>query len=483
MSFGKILTAVILLFIFTNFIFAYILVFLERRNPSATWAWLLVLLFLPGLGFILYLFLGQNLRKKRLFATKREEDELKRLAHRQENLLASDPQNWNHPSIAPFKDLIHLHYQNSQSVFTTNNRITILNNGHEKFPALIKCLEEARDHIHMEYYIIRDDEMGRRIRDILARKAREGVKVRLLYDGMGCLSLPKNYFDPILQAGGEVAEFYPPFFPYINVRVNYRNHRKITVIDGQKAFTGGLNLGDEYLGKSPSYGFWRDIHLLVEGNAVDSLQLRFMMDWQFASRKEIPYKPRYFPIKPKTGTTGVQVVSSGPDSQWASIRQGYFKMITRAEKSIYIETPYFVPDDSLAEALRVAALGGVDVRIMIPCKPDHPFVYWASTSYIRDLLEAGAKAYTYMNGFLHSKLVVVDGKVASVGTANLDIRSFNLNFEVNTFIYDGAITAHLEQTFLQDLKKCREITPQSYRQRPVSVRVKESVSRLLSPLL
>lgn len=473
------ISAIILLI---NIALALTLVFLERRNTAVTWAWILILMFIPGLGFILYLFLGQNHRKKKRFTAKGQKD-LIRAVDQRDQMLSQHNLDFSEPEIQDIKDLILLFYRNSGSVFSRNNKISILNNGDEKFPALIEELKNAQNHIHMAYYIIRDDEIGRTIRDILVQKAKDGVEVRLLYDGMGCLLISRKYFKPLIEAGGQVASFLPPFIPHINVRINYRNHRKITVIDGQKAFTGGLNLGDEYLGKSPKYGFWRDMHLMVEGSAVDQFQLRFMMDWNFASKNHIPLSSMYFPLKGYSGHSGVQIVSSGPDSQWASIHQGYFKMITRAEKKVFIQTPYFVPDDSLAEALKIAALGGVDVRIMIPAMPDHPFVYWASTSYIGDLLEAGAKAYTYENGFLHSKLLITDDSVASVGSANMDIRSFSMNFEVNTFIYDKEIVQELEAIFLEDLKLCNEITLEGYKERPSRMKFKESVSRLLSPLL
>ncbi len=472
-------SAIILLI---NIILALTLIFLERRNIAVTWAWILILMFMPGLGFILYLFLGQNHRMKKRFTAKGHEDLIRAVKQRNQ-MLSEHHLNFNESGIHDIRDLILLFYRNSGSIFSKNNNINILNNGDEKFPLLIEELKKAKHHIHMAYYIIRDDEIGRTVRDILAQKASEGVEVRLLYDGMGCLFTPKNYFKPIIENGGQVVSFLPPFIPYINVRVNYRNHRKIIIIDGQKAFTGGLNLGDEYLGKSSKYGFWRDIHLMVEGSAVDQLQLRFILDWHFAAKTSITISKMYFPVKKFIGYSGVQIVSSGPDSQWASIRQGYFKMITKAEKKVFIQTPYFVPDDSLAEALKVAALGGVDVRIMIPSMPDHPFVYWASTSYIGDLLEAGAKAYTYENGFLHSKLLITDSSVASVGTANLDIRSFAMNFEVNTFIYDKKIVQELERIFISDLQLCKEITLKSYKERPFWMKFKESVSRLLSPLL
>lgn len=468
---------------FTNIILAFILVFLERKNPSTTWAWLLVLFFIPVLGFILYLFLGQNLRKAKVFTAKNDTDLIK-MKEQYEKLLERRHDPISTTAIED-NDLINLELNSASAIYTDNNRVQILNNGDEKFPLLIEELKNAKKHIHMEYYIIRNDDIGRKIRDILAEKAREGVEVRLLYDGMGCIRLSKSFFKPITDAGGETVEFYPPFLPYINVRVNYRNHRKIVIIDGKKAFIGGLNLGDEYMGKSTKYGFWRDLHFLIEGNAVDFLQLRFMTDWQFASKMQLKFLPQYFPQKKAEGSTGVQIVSSGPDSKWQSIRQGFFKMITKAEKSIYIQTPYFVPEDSLKEALKIAALGGVDVKIMIPEKRDHPFVHWASTSYLSELLDAGVKAYIYEKekGFLHSKLVVVDDRIVSVGSSNFDIRSFSLNFEVNAFIYDPVIARQLTALFTQDLQDCWELTIEGYNKRSHIIRIKEAIARLLSPLL
>jgi cardiolipin synthase len=483
MEIGNIRIDLSTLILYANIILAFVIIFLSRKDPSATWAWVLVLMFIPILGFILYLFLGQDLRRMKVFSLK-EGDDLKKLESRYKRLLAEESFDYMHPAVEKDKDLIRLHLQNADAVFTHNNRIQILKNGREKFPALIKALKAARQHIHMEYYIIRNDEIGREVRDILVSKAKEGVEVRLLYDGMGCLYLPKSFIKPILAAGGEAAVFYPPFLPHINVRVNYRNHRKITVIDGKKAFIGGLNLGDEYLGKSKRYGFWRDTHFMIEGSAVDFLQLRFITDWEFAARTHLAFHEKYFPRKEIAGTTGTQIVPSGPDSKWEAIRQGYFKMIVNAEKSIYIQTAYFVPDDSLAEALKTAALGGVDVKIMIPGKRDHPFVHWASTSYLSDLLDSGLKAYIYdYDRFMHVKAVMVDGRIASVGSANFDIRSFHYNFEVNAVIYDPYIVNQLEQQFLEDIGQCTEMTRETYEKRSFDVRFRESVSRLISPLL
>lgn len=468
---------------YANIVLAFVVIFLSRKNPSTTWAWVLVLMFIPVLGFVLYLFLGQDTKRISIFAQKEKQDENKREEHYQKLLLYKST-DISHPAVEADKDLMRLHLHNSQSIFTQDNQIQILKNGEEKFPALIKALKSARNHIHMEYYIIRNDGIGKEVRNILAAKAREGVEVRLLYDGMGCIALPKKYAQPIVDAGGEVAIFFPPFLPHINIRLNYRNHRKIIVIDGNTAFMGGLNLGDEYLGRSPKYGFWRDTHFLIRGSAVDYLQLRFLSDWEFAAKTRLPFNSKYFPVKKQAGKMEIQIISSGPDSKWSSIQQGYFKMITNAKKSIYIQTAYFVPDDSLIAALKTAALSGVDVKIMIPGKRDHPFVHWASTSYLSDLLDSGVRAYIYdYNRFMHVKAVIVDSRIASVGSANFDLRSFIYNFENNAVLYNADIACCLERQFHEDMQHCIEMTRELYEQHSYLMRFKESVSRLISPLL
>ena len=466
-----------------NLCLAFILVFMQRRDPSATWAWLMVLLFIPILGFLLYLFLGQDLKRKKTFHVKVKSDETKTIAHREKRQIQYFLSETKNPVVSQYSSLAHLHFMTGGFPLTEDNEVEILQNGAEKFPALLSSLQEARRYIHMEYYILRNDELGRRIIEVLSEKAREGVEVKLLYDGMGCIRVPRKFFKPLLKAGGQIANFYPPFLPYINLRVNYRNHRKICVVDGKTAFIGGLNIGDEYLGKSKKFGFWRDIHLKIQGSALYYLQFRFLLDWEFCTGEKNVFKDTYFPKIDIEGKAGVQIVSSGPDSKWASVKQGYFKMIMGAKKKIYIQTPYFVPDDSIIEALKVAALSGIDVRVMVPCKPDHPFVYWATMSYVGELLEAGVKCYTYLKGFLHSKLVIIDGCVGSVGTANMDIRSFKMNFEVNAFIYDEEVVKSLEKGFLLDLKDSKEVTITEYARRSPILKFKESISRLLSPLL
>lgn len=473
------------LILLLNIIFAILIVFFERRSPSATLTWIMVLLFVPLLGFILYIFLGQDLRKKKMFYLKKEEElQIFPLIKQQDEQIHAHQLQLKNQQMSQYCDLVHLHLNSSQSFLSQDNKLEIYVDGKHHFEALLDSLECASRYIHMQYYIIRNDNLGRQVLDLLVKKAREGVEVRLLYDGMGCMRLPRHFFRPLLEAGGQAACFFPPFLPYVNLRINYRNHRKICVIDGQAAYVGGFNIGDEYLGLS-ELGYWRDTHVKIEGSAVTGLELRFFMDWRYAAKDYAPFQEKYFEKYDTDGDTAVQIVSSGPDSHWASIKDGYLKMISSARQRLYIQTPYFIPDGSILEALKVAALSGVDVRIIIPEKEDHLFVHWASLSYIGELLEAGVSCYTYKKekGFIHSKMIVMDGLVSTVGTANLDLRSFHLNFEVNAFIYDEDVSSRLEEIFLRDLDDCDELTQEVYQQRSVNVKIKEAFSRLLSPLL
>lgn len=470
--------------IWINMLLAILLIFFERRNPTSTWLWIMALTFLPGIGFILYLFIGQDLSKKRMFKAKEEEDNcLKNLAAIQRMEIKENKFYYKDPNFTKYEDLIEMHLMNSEAYFTQNNKVELLFTGEEKFNSLLESISKAKKYIHIQYYIFKSDDIGTEIINALTQKSREGVEVKFLVDGMGGRNLSKKAMEDLKDAGVDVAVFFPPFVPLLSIRINYRNHRKICIIDGREAYIGGFNVGDEYLGRSKKFGNWRDTHIRIQGSAVSSLQWRFFLDWRFASKQEIRGAQSYLYKESDCGHVGIQVVSSGPDSKWPSIKDGYMKMISKAKEKVYIETPYFIPDDSIFEALRIAGLSGVDVRVMIPNKPDHPFVYWASMSYIGELLEAGVKFYTYERGFLHSKVVIADDFVSSVGTANLDIRSFKLNFEVNTFIYDESTNLKLTERFINDLDICKEITLKDYRNRSNIVKIKESVSRLLSPIL
>ncbi|WP_303966985.1 cardiolipin synthase [Sporosarcina ureae] len=468
-----------------NIFLAVALIFLERRDPTSTWAWLLVLFFIPILGFVIYLLLGRQLRQKHLFRWEgRNKIGIEKLISYQLEAIENETFEFLKPDTEEYGDMIYLHLRNNHSVLTQDNDVQIFTDGQEKFEALLEDLEHARDHIHIQYYIFRLDGIGKRIEEVLIRKAKSGVKVRMLFDDIGSRGLHVRHFQELITSGGEVAAFFPALLPLINPRLNYRNHRKIVIIDGRIGYIGGFNVGDEYLGLSKKFGYWRDTHLRIEGSAVHPLQTRFILDWNQASpRTNIQYDERFFPAIPRKGTVAMQIVSSGPDSEWEDIKDGYLKMIFLAKDYIYIQTPYFIPDTSMLDALRIACLSGVDVRIMIPNKPDHMFVYWATYSNIGLLLKAGARVYIYENGFIHAKQIVVDDQVSSVGTANIDVRSFRLNFEVNAFIYDREKSHELAEIFEEDIQNSTELTLHAYLERERLIKVKESISRLLSPIL
>ncbi|GKV54837.1 major cardiolipin synthase ClsA [Sporosarcina sp. NCCP-2222] len=474
-------TAILIL----NIFLAIALIFLERRDPTATWAWLLVLFFIPFFGFFIYLLLGRQLRERQLFRWEdRNKIGIDQLINYQIEAIEKDTFDFRLDDTAHYKDMIYLHLCNNHAVLTQDNDVQIFNDGAVKFESLIKDLEAAKDHIHFQYYILRLDTLGKRIMDILIRKAKQGVKVRVLFDDIGSRGLHVRHLKSLVEAGGEVAAFFPAVLPLINPRLNYRNHRKIVVIDGRIGYVGGFNVGDEYLGLNKRFGYWRDTHLRIEGSAVHPLQTRFILDWNQASEKHnIIYDERLFPAIPRKGSVGLQIVSSGPDAEWEQIKDGYLKMIFLAKDYIYIQTPYFIPDVSFLDALRIACLSGVDVRIMIPNKPDHMFVYWATYSNVGKLLKAGAKVYIYENGFIHSKQIVVDDELSTVGTANIDVRSFKLNFEINAFIYDREKSHELAELFEQDMQLSTELTYDMYLKRSRGIKIKESVSRLLSPIL
>lgn len=462
-----------------NAIFAVVIVFFERKSPTATLAWLMVLFLLPGIGFILYLFLGQNFTRKKMFSLKEQEDKrLMKLFEEQKAALISTDLQYPDPAKRPYRNMVRMLLTGNRAFITLDNEAAIYTRGEDKFEALLSAIADAQHHIHMEYFILNNDDLGRKVVDALARKAREGVEVRLLVDAMGTrwgVGL-KKVFAELTDAGGRIAEFFPSLY-----RVNYRNHRKIAVIDGRVGFIGGFNIGDEYLGKGP-LGNWRDEALKLTGSGVSTLQLRFMLDWNYASGEGLGFDPAYYPRPEQTGDVRIQIVSGGPDTRWNPVKEGYIKLINNALESVYIQTPYFVPGDSVFDAMRMAALSGVDVRLMLPCKPDHPFIYWASLSFAGDLLEAGVRVYTYDDGFIHAKTIVVDGVAGSVGSANWDARSFELNFESNAFFYDEALGAEMKAIFEHDLAVCTEITRERYAQRPAWMKIKEGVSRLFSPL-
>ncbi len=473
----------IIVLYFITVVFIAILIVLENRNPIKTISWVLVLVTLPVLGIIIYSFFGQEYRKKKMFS-KKGLYYLDKLRKQTQAQLRSLPENGHlfDEKVLTKRHLINLMLSNSNALLTSNNEITILRNGKETFPAIFQAIEKAKHHIHLEYYIIDNDELGGQLKDLLIRKASQGVEVRVIYDDVGSWQLPKKYILELRDAGVKIDCFMQVRFPMLTSRVNYRNHRKIVVIDGEIGFTGGLNFADRYMHGTKALGRWRDTHLMVKGSAATSMQIVFMADWYFVS-KEILKGERYFRSLPQTKGKLIQVVSSGPDSDWESISQAYFAAIASARERVYIATPYLIPTPDIIFAMKTAALGGIDIRVLLPGRSDAFFPKWGTDSYVGELLEAGVKIYRYKPGFTHSKLAVVDGIFSTVGTANLDFRSLETNFEVNAMIYDEGIASQLERYFMDDLANSEQLVLGEWQQRSKYRKAKESFARILSPLL
>ena len=467
-----------------NFFIGFTVIFLERKNPSATLAWIMILFLLPGFGIGLYFLLSQNISKRRIFKmTQHERESLEEPLQGQITALKGDRFLFSSDAEAHWKSLIRLNQTFAQSYLTQQNSMTILTDGNHMFNSLLEDIGNAKEFINIEFFIVKNDGAGARLLKALTEKAAEGVRVRFLVDAMGSRRQDPALIQRFREAGGMLALFFPPIFKYLNLRFNYRNHRKITVIDGRVGYLGGFNIGNEYLGKKKKFGYWRDTHLRIRGECLRFLSTRFLMDWRLSSGERIALDRAYFEEVDRTGNASIQIVNSGPDSLREEIKVGYLKMISSAKKNIYIQSPYFVPDSSIFDSLNMAALSGVDVRIMIPSIPDHMFVYWATYYYCGLLLQSGAKVYIYDNGFLHAKTMCVDGQVCSVGSANFDIRSFRLNFETNAFIYDEEEAYKLEAIFEEDMSDCHELTRTLYGRRSLWIRFKEGIAKLLSDLL
>lgn len=469
-----------------------VVIALENRDPTKTISWLLVLTLLPGLGVVLYLLFGENLRKRHWHKTRTAvqafwdspEMQSVRQMERPKQLLDAMCRDADYFDLAD-RPIMRLVLHSGTAPILVGNEVAIYTEGEGKFAQLLEDMKQAKDHIHLEYFIIKDSEIGRKIREVLIQKAQEGVKVRVLFDDIGSwrLYLKPSFLRGLRKAGCETASYLKVRFPFIHQSFNYRNHRKLCVIDGRIGYVGGINIGDEYLHKDPKFGFWRDTHLRLAGPSVYMLQLVFLTDW-FIATGEQPLAQQYFPpLEPKKGRSVIQIAVSGADSPQETIYQAYFYAIAQARESIYIQTPYFVPDEGLMTALKTAVLAGVDVQIMFPAIADHLCVHYASLSYLEEVLALGAKVHFYKDGFIHSKVVLVDGEMASVGTANMDIRSFMINSEINAFIYDDETVAKLYQIFADDLAHCETVSYEAFRCKSFMQRAKESFCRLFSPLL
>lgn len=463
-------------------LFIIVLIVQQKGDPLKTITWSLVLLLIPIIGIILYFYFGQNYRRQKIFNRKGLSD-MERMRDFSHLQILELPQKsfLKNPKIKSKQHIITLLINNSKSLLSERNKLQFFSVGRDAFSNILSDIAAARHHIHLEYYIIEDDNIGRKVRDLLVQKAQEGVEVRVIYDDVGSWKLSKKYIAPLVEAGVEIYPFLPVRFPYFTNKINYRNHRKIVIVDGIIAHVGGMNIADRYIEGVEGMGQWKDMQLRIEGEAVHSLQVIFLTDWYFVSNKVLN-DDAYFPTPQVNDVHLVQITTSGPDSDWASIMQAYFAAITTATDHIYIATPYFIPNESILTALKTAALGGIDVKIMLPHRSDSRLVYWSTLSFVGELLEAGVQIYFYHSGFNHAKLMLVDGIFASIGTANMDIRSFDQNFEVNAIIYDEEITQHLESQFLADIDDCYTYTLDEWNNRPWWLNFRESFARLMSPL-
>lgn len=477
-----------------NIAFAIWTVFRTRRDIASTWAWLLVLSALPIVGFILYLFVGRKLSNDDIFNIRVEQKEYRdKYVRQQERLLKRHKLLLQSERLARARQLVSLSASLDSALVTFNNRVKVFIDGKKLFQQMIADFDQAEDHIYVEFYTFYSDKLGKRVLAALERAAKRGVKVKVLYDLSGSRGTTYKFFAHLEELGGEAQPFNSKANKRITTpRLNYHLHRKIVAIDGKLGYIGGFNIGDQYLGEDPKFGYWRDTHLRVAGQAVIALTARFGMDWNTTCRKtkkervdldklladleiERPSDPGQ--------DVAMQIVSSGPDNDNFAIRRAYESIISSARQYVYIQTPYLIPGEPILESLIIAARGGIDVRVMIPCMPDHPFVYRATEYYAKYLVNNKVKVYKYNNGFIHAKTMVSGNNLASVGSANQDYRSYRLNFEANAFTYNEELTAQLKQIFENDIQDSTLLTPEYFDQQSNWRKFKQYFSRLLSPVL
>lgn len=461
------------------------IIIVNSTTTSKALAYLMLITLLPVVGLVVYFAIGRNYRVNKLYSKKLEidknafpelENQLKKYS--KEELLQSKDY------LANFINLAQVNYVDN--VLTSNNKLELLVNGEAKFPDVIETLKKAKHHIHIQYYIYEDDSVGNAIGEVLKQKAKEGVEVRFIYDDFGSKSIRKSFVKDLRANGVEAFPFYKIHFLFLANRINYRNHRKIIIIDGTIGYVGGINVSERYANPNKRNYYWRDTHLKITGSAVLSLQRVFISDWNFCAEQNLGVTANYFPIGDmfeNNSQKTVQILYSGPDSDYPNVMYGLIQAIMLSRKEILITTPYFVPDSSFLNALKMARLSNVDVKILVPGVSDSHLVNATSNSYYQELLEAGIEVYKYQKGFVHAKTMVCDTFVSTVGTTNLDHRSFELNFEVNAFVYDKEFSEELRQVFFEDIKNATKLELESWKQRSYFVQFLERVVRLLSPLM
>lgn len=452
-------------------------VLMDNKQPAKTMAWVLLLVFVPFVSIVLYFFFGQNVRKERLIS-KRSMNQLTKRSM----LEFAEQENLHLPQEG--QPLMRLFTNQNWALPFKDNQVEVFVSGSDFILSLLQDIGAAQHHIHLSTYIIEDDALGNLVADALRDKAQQGVEVRLIYDDVGCWRVDDAFFERMRDAGVEVHAFMPVRFPAFTSKVNYRNHRKLCVIDGKTGFIGGMNIALRYV-RGVKGKEWRDTHLRIEGGGVYAIQRAFLIDWYFVDRTLITDRCYYPPVREEIKNDClVQIVTSSPINPWPDIMQGYVRILLQAHSYVFIETPYFLPTEPILFALRTAALSGVDVRVMVPYHTDAKLVEWASRSYLMEVLEAGVKVYLYRDGFNHSKLLIADDKLSTCGSTNLDFRSFENNFESNAFFYDRSMALRLKAVFLDDQQHCQLVDDVCFFvKRPFLKRLFESVVRLLSPLL
>ena len=467
-------------------IFAFILItriLLDNNHPEVSYAWILSIIFLPYIGAFFYLLSGINWKKHKIVKQRPEISFQKQLG----SILARQKDFMHNLSNKIDNDVAKtmvLALQSSNSIITLNNSSEIFFSGRQLFDSLLQDLKNATKSIHMEYFIFKDDDIGLQIADILRKKSLEGLSVRVLFDGVGCFSrMSRKFKKTLLAAGVNTKLFLDPANVFSGRLLNYRNHRKIVVVDGSVAYTGGMNIGDEYIDGGAKFDYWRDTHIRLEGESVHMLQSIFLADWYNSGGEKLESLD-YFPeINETYENLPMQIVVSGPDSDWYSLEKLFINIIMNANAIVYIQSPYFIPDSSLLNALETTALSGVEVNLMITGNPDKRIPFWVAQTYFESLLAAGVNIFFYKKGFLHSKMIIVDNTISTVGSCNMDIRSFHLNYEVNAVYYNREETAELTRQFIYDLQFCKKLTKKDYKKLNVFYRLRNSVFKIISPVL
>ncbi len=447
----------------------------ENRNPVKSLAWITVLLLFPVGGLVLYLFFGRSIKNTHMISRRNK----RKLRQGESTVTTVIPENYT----PEMRQLTELGRSLCGATFYPDNRVEVYSYGRDKFEALFNDIRAAEEYIHLQYYIIEDDHIGRALRDALIERAKAGVRVRVIYDDFGCWGVSRKFFRSMREAGIDIHPFFKVVFPPFATRINWRNHRKLAVIDGEVAYVGGMNVADRYIDGGSKFGCWRDTHMRITGPAVAAVQYSFAVDWSFMGQSLLQEPVDMSLPKGPGEAAGLQMMRCGPTSEWSNVSLYMLKAIGNAKKRVYIQTPYFLPTDAMLSALQAAALSRVDVRVMIPLKSDSSTLTLASYSYIMECLRAGIKIYLFEAGMLHSKTMMIDDRLSAIGSANIDFRSFEHNFEETMFIFSSEVNTTLRSQFMADLQQSTRVRASVWRRRPIIQKAKESIVRLLSPVL